>query len=70
MDELLDEVHLYFNVFVVSMLNWIIVKLNGTMIVTLEGGRMLLLESKILKDLSKTQGFLTCINHCLVLYFH
>jgi hypothetical protein len=47
MNELSDEVHVYLDVFVALMLNWIIGELDGTLIITSEGGRMLLLESKL-----------------------
>jgi hypothetical protein len=70
MNELLDEVHVNIDVFVALMLKWIFGELDGTLIVALEGGQMLLLESKLSKDLSKPQGFMTCINCCLVLCFY
>jgi hypothetical protein len=57
------EVHVHIDVYVVLMLNNIFVEIDGTLIVTKEGGWMLLLESKIWKDISKPQGFLSCINH-------
>jgi hypothetical protein len=47
MNELSHEVHLYLNVFFAWMLNWIFGELNGTLIVALEGGQMLLLEFKL-----------------------
>jgi hypothetical protein len=46
MNEIFDEVHVYLDVFVVLMLNWTFGEIVGTLIVTPEGGRMLLLESK------------------------
>ena len=56
-------------VFVALMLNWIFGKLDGTMIIIPYGFRMLSLESKHWKDMSKPQGFLTCINQCSILFF-
>jgi hypothetical protein len=47
MNELSDEVHVYLDMFVVLMLNWIFGELDGTLIVAPEGGWMLLLESKL-----------------------
>jgi hypothetical protein len=47
MNELSDEVHVYLDVFVALMLNWIFGKFYGTLIVAPEGGWMLLLESKL-----------------------
>jgi hypothetical protein len=47
MNEFSDEVLVYLNVFVALMLNWIFGELDGTLIVTLEGGWLLLLESKL-----------------------
>jgi hypothetical protein len=47
MNEIFDEVHVYPDVFVVLMFNWIFGELDDTLIVALEGGQMLLLESKL-----------------------
>jgi hypothetical protein len=47
MNELYDEVHVYLNVFCMLMLNWVFGELDDTLIVAPEGGRMLLLESKL-----------------------
>jgi hypothetical protein len=46
-NELSDEVHVYLNVFVALMLNWVFGELVGTLIVAPKAGRMLLLESKL-----------------------
>jgi hypothetical protein len=43
------------------MLNEVFGELDGTLIVAPNAGWMLLFESKLCKDLSKPQGFLTCI---------
>jgi len=51
------------------MLNYIFCELDDTLIVTKEGGQMLLLESKIWKDLSNPLGFLTFTNNCSILFF-
>jgi uncharacterized membrane protein SpoIIM required for sporulation len=69
MNELSDEVHVYLDVFVALMLKWIFGEIDGTMIVTLERGQMMLLESKLRKHLLKPQGFLTCINYYSVVCF-
>ena len=63
MNDIFYEVHVHIDVYVVLMLNYIFGELDGTLIVTQEGGWMLLLESKLWKDISKSQGFLSCINH-------
>jgi hypothetical protein len=47
MNEFYDEVHVYLDLFVVLMLNSIFGELDGTLIVTPNGGLMLLLESKL-----------------------
>jgi hypothetical protein len=47
MNELYDEVHVYLDVLVALMLNWLFGKLDGTLIFTPKAGRILLLESKI-----------------------
>jgi hypothetical protein len=47
MNELSDEVHVYIDLFVVLMLNWVFGELDGTLIVAPNAGRMLLLESKL-----------------------
>jgi hypothetical protein len=47
MNELYDEVHVYLNVFVVPMLNWVFGELDGTLIVAPKVGWMLLLKSKL-----------------------
>ena len=47
MNEFSDEVHVYLDVFVALMLNLIFDEFDGTLIVTLEGGWMLLLKYKI-----------------------
>jgi len=70
MNDIFDEVDVHLDVYVVLMLNYIFGELDGTMTVTKEGGWLLLLESKLLKDLSKPQGFLTCINHFSVFNFY
>jgi hypothetical protein len=46
-NEIYDEVHVYLNVSVALMLNWIFCELDGTMIFTLVCGQMRLLESKL-----------------------
>ena len=69
MNELSDEVHVYLDVFSTLMLNWVFDELDGTLIFTPKAVRMLVLESKFRKDLSKPHGFLTCIYYCSVLYF-
>ena len=66
MNDIFYEVHVHIDVYVVLMLNYIFGELDGTLIVTQEGGWMLLLESKLSKDISKSKGFLSCINHFLV----
>jgi hypothetical protein len=63
MNDIFYEVHVHIDVYVVLMLNYIFGELDGTLIVTQEGGWMLLLESKLWKDISKSQDFLSCINH-------
>jgi hypothetical protein len=50
MNDILDEVHVHLDVYVVLMLKSIFGELDGTLIVTQEGGWMLLLEFKRLKD--------------------
>ena len=52
------------------MLKWIFGELDGTLIVTPKGGRMLLLESKLWKDLLKPQGLLNYINYFSILCFY
>jgi hypothetical protein len=47
MNEISDEVHVYLNVFVALLLKWIFGDFDGTLIVTLEGCQMLLMESKL-----------------------
>ena len=47
MNEISDEVHVYLNVFVALMLNWVFGELDGTLIVAPKVVRMLLLESKL-----------------------
>ena len=47
MHEFSNEVHVKLDVFVVLMLNWIFGDLDSTLFFALEGGRMMLLESKI-----------------------
>jgi hypothetical protein len=47
MNEISNGVHVYLDVFVSLMLSYIFGKLDGTLIVSIEGGRMLLLESKL-----------------------
>jgi hypothetical protein len=47
MNEISDEVHVYLDVFVALMLNWVFGELDGTLIVTPKAGQMLLLESKL-----------------------
>jgi hypothetical protein len=47
MNDFSDEVHVYLDVFVVVMLNWIFGKLDGTLIVSPKGIQMLLLEDKL-----------------------
>jgi hypothetical protein len=47
MNDLLDEVHVDLDVFVALMLKWVLGEHYGTHIVLTEGGRMLLLESKL-----------------------
>jgi hypothetical protein len=47
MNVISDEVHMYLDVFATLMLKWVFGKLDGTLIVTLKFGWMLLLESKI-----------------------
>jgi hypothetical protein len=47
MNEISDEVHVWLDVFVASMLNWVFGDLNGTLIVAPKVGWMLLLESKL-----------------------
>jgi hypothetical protein len=66
MNDIFYEVHVHIDVYVVLMLKYIFGELDGTLIVTQEGGWMLLLESKLWKDISKSQGLLSCINHFLV----
>jgi hypothetical protein len=38
MNDLSDEVHVYLDVFVALMLNWVFGELDGILIVTLEAG--------------------------------
>jgi hypothetical protein len=47
MNELYDEVHVYLNVLVALMLNWVFGEIDGTLIVAPKAGRMLFLESKL-----------------------
>jgi hypothetical protein len=47
MNEIFDELHVYLNVFFALILKWIFGELDGTLIVTLKVGQMLLLESKL-----------------------
>jgi hypothetical protein len=47
MNDYFDEVHVWLDVFFALILNWIFVNLDVTLIVTPEGDRMLLLESKL-----------------------
>jgi hypothetical protein len=47
MNEISVEVHVYLDVFSMLMLNWVFSELNGTLIVTLKAGRMLVLEFKL-----------------------
>jgi hypothetical protein len=47
MNVLSDEVHVYLDVFVALMLNWVFGELDATLIVAPKAGRMLLLESKL-----------------------
>jgi hypothetical protein len=47
MNEISNEMHVCIDVFVAPMLNWVFVKLDGTLIVAPKDGRMLLLESKL-----------------------
>ena len=47
MKDLSDELHVYHDVFVVLMLNWVFDKLDGTLIVAPKASLMLLLESKL-----------------------
>jgi hypothetical protein len=47
MNDIFYEVHVHIDVYVVLMLNYIFGELDGTLIVTQEGGWMLLLESKL-----------------------
>jgi hypothetical protein len=70
MNDIFYEVHVHIDVYVVLMLNYIFGDLDGTLIVTQEGGWMLLLESKLWQDTSKPQGFLSCIKHFSVFNFY
>ena len=47
MNEISDEVHLYLDVSVALMLNWVFGELDGTLIITPKVGWMLVLESKL-----------------------
>jgi hypothetical protein len=47
MNEIFDEVHVYLDVFVALMLNWIFGEFDVTLIIAPMGGWMLLLESKL-----------------------
>jgi hypothetical protein len=47
MNDISDEVNVYLDLFVALMLKWVFGELDDTLIVTLEGFRMLLLESKL-----------------------
>jgi hypothetical protein len=47
MNELSDEVHVYLDVLVVLMLNWVFGEINGTLIVAPKSGWMIVLESKL-----------------------
>jgi hypothetical protein len=58
MNDIFDEVHVHLDVYVVLMLNYIFGELDGTLIVTQEGGWMLLLESKLLKGSIKATRLL------------
>jgi hypothetical protein len=53
MNELYGEVHVYIDVFVVLMLKCVFGEIYGTLIVAPNVGWMLLMESKIRKNLSK-----------------
>jgi hypothetical protein len=47
MNDIFDELHVLVDLYVVLMLNYIFGELDGTLIVTQEGGWMLFLESKL-----------------------
>ena len=47
MNENSDEVHVYLDVLVEMMFNWVFGDLDGTLIIAPKDGRMLFLESKL-----------------------
>jgi hypothetical protein len=56
MNYIYDEVHVYLDVFVALMLNWVFGEIDGTLIFAPKVGRALLLESKTLKGSVEATG--------------